>query len=107
MKNLVVLDNNGETFDRYTIIEKSTGEMIGASANPFHPQGFGQYSGNIADNHMNVTYGYSWRKRCNVRACIRETVKLFLNDCSHIGKKIPFESLPLDVQKYAKQAFKN
>ena len=65
---LVVLDNGGLTFDRYTIIDKSTGDMIGASDNPFHPLGFGQFCGNV-------------------------------------GKVIEFDTLPDDVQKFAKQSF--
>ena len=44
----IILDNKGETFDRYTIILPN-GDCYGASENPFHPQGFGQYCGNIAD----------------------------------------------------------
>ena len=43
MKNnkFICLDNGGETFDRYTIIERLTGEMVGASDMPFNPLGFG------------------------------------------------------------------
>jgi hypothetical protein len=44
-----VLDNGGETFDRYTLSFLSDdGEdsfMYGASENPFHPCGFGMYVG--------------------------------------------------------------
>lgn len=105
MKNLICFDNNGDTFDRYTILEKSTGEMIGASDHPFHPQGFGQHVGNVADNYMFTTYGAGWRRACDVKKCIRHAVAHFLNDCAHIGKVIPFASLPDDVKKFAKQAF--
>ena len=41
MKNLLILDNGGETYDRYTIVDKKTGDMIGANDTPFHPLGFG------------------------------------------------------------------
>ena len=48
-----ILDNGGETLDRYTIsfqtyddvTEESEFSMYGASENPFHPQGFGLYVG--------------------------------------------------------------
>jgi hypothetical protein len=43
-----VLDNGGETFDRYTlsfISDDGESFMYGASENPFHPQGFGMYVG--------------------------------------------------------------
>ena len=50
---LVVLDNGGKTHDRYTIILKD-GDVFGASENPFHTMGFGQYNHNIADERMIV-----------------------------------------------------
>lgn len=105
IQNLTILDNGGATFDRYTIIERTTGEMIGASENPFHPQGFGQFCGNLVDNYMFVAYGYSWRKHCNVKVCIKSEVKRYLSDCSHVGNKIKWSELPEDVKKYALQAF--
>lgn len=102
---LVCLDNNGETFDRYTIIDVKTGEMIGSSERPFSPMGFGQFCGNVADNYMITTFGAGWRTMCNVKKCIKHSVSAFLSDCAHIGKIVPFESLPEDVQKFAKQSF--
>lgn len=43
---VVVLDNGGETVDRYTAVYPD-GEGRGMSENPFHPQGFGQYIGPV------------------------------------------------------------
>lgn len=107
MKNIIVLDNNGETFDRFTILDKKTGDMIGASSNPFAPNGFGQHCGNVADNYWNVAYGYSWRKRNDVKKCIKFAVEHFLSDCENVGKVIEFDTLPVDVQKFAVQSFKS
>jgi hypothetical protein len=108
MKKLIVLDNNGETFDRFTIIDKVSGDMIGASCNPFHPLGFGQFCGNVADNYWFNAYGYSWRNGCNKRLLnrrIKYAVGLFLSDCGNVGKVIEFNTLPEDVQKFARQSF--
>lgn len=108
MKNLLILDNGGETFDRYTIINEIDGEMIGASFNPFHPQGFGQHCGNIADNYWNVAYGAAWRRDIDTRLInkrIKYAVNLFKNDCANVGKPITWEQLPADVQKFAIQSF--
>ena len=108
MKNLIVLDNGGETFDRFTIINKNTGDMIGASSNPFHPQGFGQHCGNVADNYWFVAYGYSWRNGCNKRLLnkrIKYAIDLFLADCDNVGKRRDFDALPDDVKQFAKQSF--
>ena len=70
-----VYDNGGSTFDRYTII--IDGEMHGASENPFHPQGFGQYAGEVPSG---------WTKN-----------KHF----AHLGKRITdLKTLPEPVQKF-------
>jgi hypothetical protein len=108
MKKLFILDNGGETFDRYTIVDTTTGDMIGASDNPFHPQGFWQFCGNIADNYWNVAYGYSWRNGCDKKLLnkrIKFAISDFKNNCDHIGKPIKWEQLPKDVQQFAKQSF--
>ncbi len=110
MKNIIVLDNNGDTFDRYTIIDKRTGDMIGSSENPFHPQGFGQHCGNVADNYWNITYGYGWRRGCDdklLKKRIKFALEVFLADCENVGKKIDFKDLPKDVKKFALDSFTN
>ena len=106
--NLICLDNNGDTFDRFTIIDKLTGDMIGASNNPFHPLGYGQFVGNVADNYWFTAYGYSWRRGINKRLLnsrIKYAVNLFLSDCSHVGKPVNFDELPEQVKAFAIQSF--
>jgi len=74
-----IFDNGGTSIDRYTIAFKACKvnniftiyPYLASSANPFHPQGFGQH-------------GES-----------RE----FLNG-KHLGKRVAFDSLPVDVQKF-------
>ena len=105
MKNIICFDNNRETFDRFTILNKDTGEMLGSSENPFHPLGFGQYVGNVAHNYWVAAYGYGWKEGCNkslLNKKIKFAVDLFLNDCGHIGKIVDFYTLPIDVQKFVK-----
>lgn len=50
-------DNGGETFDRYTILPphkpgEGMVEGIGASREPFHPQGYGQHITAQAGTHL-------------------------------------------------------
>lgn len=49
MKRFRIYDNQGKTFDRFTIVirEPDTNicQFFGASERPYHPQGFGQYVG--------------------------------------------------------------
>lgn len=73
---LSVLDNGGETFDRYTISILYGDEscMFGASENPFHPQGFGMY---VGDGGFPNT-----------------------EENPDVGLPVEFSDLPKDVQKY-------
>ena len=79
-------DNGGKTCDRYTVLparwvrgrsRRVAGgllwDAIASSAEPFHPQGFGQ--------HVEAMAG------------------------PHLGKRVPFETLPADVQRFARQSF--
>jgi len=108
MTKLLILDNGGETLDRYTIINETDGEMIGASEHPQHPQGFGQYCGNVADNYWNVAYGYGWRNGCTpetIAKRVKFAVGRFKRDCANIGKSIKWDELPEKVKEYANWAF--
>ncbi len=97
---LIVFDNGGETIDRYTIILKD-GDVYGASENPFHPLGFGQFNHNIADARMMVEYGAFWRERCDVKKCTKYSVDKYLADINPaLGKKVDWIILPKDVQQY-------
>lgn len=104
---ITVLDNGGETLDRYTIIDRKNGDVFGASAHPSRPLGFGMFSHNIADMYWNVAYGYSWKKHCDVEKCTKFAIKNYLGDCSNIGVKIPLSEVPKEVLKYIENLFVN
>lgn len=84
MNRVIVYDNGGETFDRYTILflkrEYFAGgyyyNYVGSSTDPFHPQGFYQHG------EMSAS-----------------TVKDLRSGQHDIGKVIPFKSLPEAVQR--------
>ncbi len=108
MNRIYIADNGGETLDRYTIINKTTGDILGASENPFHPMGFGQYCGNVAENYWNKKHGSGWQKGLSkrlLRSRIKFAVDHYLDDCSHIGKKVSISKLPQPVQVFIKQRF--
>jgi hypothetical protein len=81
-------DNGGKTFDRYTIVytgrytHRTNGAhlYVGASAHPFHPQGFGQHgeAPNVID-----------RPRY-----------------SHLGKRVRFGLLPENVRTLVLQDYR-
>lgn len=49
---VLILDNGGKTVDRYTLIfyneDRGDYSFWGASENPMHPLGFGQYGGEMS-----------------------------------------------------------
>ena len=114
MKNLAIFDNGGETFDRFTIINLTDGEMIAASCKPFHPQGFGQHCGNPAWDYFTRTVGANYMRRIQwedpkhytrlIKQKTKEIVTEFKRE-KNIGKPVKFEALPADVQQFCKQAF--
>lgn len=99
-RNITVFDNEGKTFDRYTILNRKTGDVFGASIHPTHPQGFGLFNFNVADEYWNVAYGYSWRKHCDEKKCIKHSVDMFLSDTTRLGVKIKKIDLPDEVIKF-------
>jgi len=113
IKDIIVFDNP-EIFDRYTIINKKTGDMIGVSDNPFASDGFGQHVCNIAYNYFRKTVGPGFigriqredKKHYNklVKEAVRCTLDSFKSE-GNIGKEIPFDLLNDDVKQFAIQSF--
>ena len=101
---VLVFDNNGETFDRYTILNKQTGDLYGASSDPYHPQGFGQYCGNAADQYWRCAYGAAWRKMGDakhIKKLEKFAIDKFISEFK--DKPISIDQLPIPVQQYIKQ----
>lgn len=85
-----IYDNEAATCDRYTCVytgryrHRTAGEFmyVGMSANPFHPQGFGQHG--YANRQIDCTAGSgapSVGRKC------------------HLGRRIRFADLPKDCKK--------
>ena len=83
-----ILDNDGETFDRYTIVDHKTGAIWGASCRPYAPNGFGQFCG-----HIPVRKGET----------IKDAVARYLSDVGHLGHEVAAADVPADVKRYAEQ----
>ena len=103
MKTFIIFDNGGKSFDRFTIINKETGEVFGASENPNAPNGIGKFFGNCSD-HLIVMYGAGWRQKHPIKKVIKAEVENYINnaklDPTWIGSEVDFKSLPENVQKY-------
>lgn len=114
MKKIACFDNGGESLDRFTLISLDSGDMIGASERPFSPLGFGQYCGNPAWDYFARTVGVCYMRgisdkdpkhyRKIIKQKTAEIVADFKNEGA-LGHIVDFETLPLDVQQFAKQSF--
>ena len=103
MKTFIIFDNCGKTFDRFTIINKETGDVFGCSDNPDAPGGGGVLIGNCA-GHRIVMYGTGWRQRLPGANVIQEEVNNYINnarlDPSWLGKEVDLNYLPMNVKHY-------
>lgn len=79
MKNVRIYGNGGKTIDRYTAVYMSMPEhapntyaSVGMSAEPFHPQGFGQ--------HCTATPGRHLGKRIKFKELPKDCQRLILRD---------------------------
>jgi len=108
-----IFDNEGETLDRYTIVLKD-GTILGASENPYHPQGYGQHCGNCVDTAMHIKFGYGWRKDRTEKE-INKVVKYEVDEYIYQARKdknwlgdeiIDIKQLPEDVVKFIKYYMK-
>jgi hypothetical protein len=103
MKTFVIFDNGGKTLDRFTVIDKETGDVFGCSENPDAPNGLGEFCGNCA-GHLIVLYGTRWRQRFPGKRAIKAEVDNYVNnaklDPDWIGSQVDFDSLPANVRQY-------
>ena len=79
MKRFIIFDNCCKTLDRYTIINKETGDVFGCGENPDTSAGAGVLIGNCA---------------------VEEFVTDAQQDPAWLGKEVDISRLPLKVQHY-------
>ena len=106
MKDVTIFDNKGKTLDRYTILDRKTGDVYGCSDDPFHPMGVGQFSHNVADVYWVIAYGYNWRERINAKRAIKDACVNYVREMrgTDIGVIVNNKQrLPERVKQYIKQ----
>jgi len=103
MNNFVIFDNGGRTLDRFTIINKETGDVYGCSENPDAPNGAGKFYGSCVE-HRIVMSGAGWRQKLPGKSVIKAEVDNYINnaklDPDWMGKEVDFNSLPANVRQY-------
>ena len=102
-ETFIIFDNGGKTFDRFTILNKETGDIFGASEDPTTPDGFNKFFGNCAQKHTTL-YGAGWRERSPGKKFIKLEVDNFINNAKlnpeWIGSEIEFNQLPEALKLY-------
>jgi len=103
MNTFIIFDNSGKTLDRFTVINKDTGDVFGASSNPDAPNGVWTFCGNCANQHIAFS-GAGWRQKLPGIKVIKAAVdKLIFNakfDPDWIGNWVDFDDLPETLQQY-------
>jgi hypothetical protein len=106
METFIIFDNGGRTLDRYTLLNKQTGEVFAASEDPAAADGIGKCCGNCAD-HRIIMYGAGWRQRLPVKKVIQREVANFINNAKlnadWIGLPIDFKDLPENLRSWVSQ----
>lgn len=93
---LKIFDNEGQTLDRFTILDTTTGDLYGASENPFH--GFGQHCGNVAQHYFGNTWYRADPKELKKK--IKYSVEKFTEEFP--DKQVRIAELPEAVKEYVK-----
>ena len=106
-KAIIIFDNGGQTYDRYTGVITKTGDVLAFNDSPFHPAyGFGQYAGNVCDR-MNITYSYSWTKHFDESKILKRELKNYItearNNPTWIGKEVSLDAMTEDARRYINQ----
>jgi hypothetical protein len=110
MRTFIIFDNSGKTLDRFTVINKETGDVFGCCDNPDSPGGTGKFIGNCT-SHRIVMYGAGWRQRLPGKNIIKEEVENYINnarlDPDWLGREVDLINLPMNVKHYICQLTPN
>ena len=103
MKKYIIFDNGGRTPDRYTIINKETGDVFSAGDGLHDVNGTGKFCGNCAE-HRIVMYGAGWRQRSPGKKMVQTETENYINNArlnpDWLGLEVGLMSLPENVRSY-------
>ncbi|HTS45593.1 MAG TPA: hypothetical protein VMH01_14440 [Puia sp.] len=106
METFIVFDNGGKTFDRYTILNKETGDIYASSIDPFASDGFTKFLENCAKQEATF-YGMGWREKSPSKKIIKSEVDHIIINAKlnpeWIGEPVEFAVLPENVRKFLDQ----
>jgi hypothetical protein len=92
--------------DRYTIVNRETGDVFACSENPDSSDGVGKFVGNCAA-HRIVLYGTGWRQRLPTKKILQAEIENYINnaklDPDWIGVEADLSILPDAVRRWVAQ----
>jgi hypothetical protein len=98
LKKDYIFDNEGKTFDRFTLITKD-GNIFGFSLDPYSPQGFGQFCGEIEESTTIKDYKYLGKRIAF--ELLNERCKQFVTERTKEESEVNFND-PNQIELFAK-----
>jgi hypothetical protein len=103
MNMFVIFDKGPITADRFTIINRETGDVFEAAENPNALNWTAKFIGNCAD-HRIVLRGAGWRQGLPTKKLIKTEIENYVNnaklDPDWIGTELDFAALPENIRRY-------
>lgn len=103
MTNYIVFDNEGRTADRYTVIDRESGNVFAACSPTGEAAIAVRYCGNCADHRITL-YGTGWRQMpLTPKIILAETENYVRNaqlNPAWLGKELPRQEWPANLQDH-------
>ena len=103
MTNYIVFDNEGRTPDRYTLVDRQTGDVFAACEQRNDTGITGRYCGNCADHRVTL-YGAGWRQMPLSQKVIETETNNYVRNAQlnpgWLGKELAQRHYPLNLRAY-------
>jgi hypothetical protein len=103
MNMFIIFDNGGLTADRFTIVNRETGDVFGGGENPNALNWTARFIGNCAD-HRVVLRGAGWRQKLPTKKIIKEEIENYTNNArlnpEWIGRELDPAALSENIRRF-------
>lgn len=103
MTKFIVFDNDGRTTDRYTVVDRLSGDVFAACEQSNEAGITGRYCGNCADHRITL-YGAGWRQMPLTQKAIEAETNNYVRNAqlnpAWLGKELPQRHYPLNLRAY-------
>ena len=103
MTKYIVFDNEARAPDRYTIVDRQSGEVFAAVEQGNDAVVTGRYCGNCADHRITL-YGAGWRQMPLSQKIIEAETDNYVRNAQlnpgWLGKELPQRHYPLNLRNY-------